>query len=105
MHEQGFQRVLKRLSSWKCTYSIRVEVYVFDAQSTLLVVSLQHETIEHLLERGEKLSDLVDKTDKLSGTSKAFYKEVSLTLQPPLDKYQPFHLPHLRLTVNTDGAI
>jgi len=34
-----------------------------------------HETIEHLLERGEKLNDLVDKTDKLSGASKAFYKE------------------------------
>ena len=37
---------------------------------------LQHETIEQLLERGEKLDDLVQKTDKLSGTSKAFYKEV-----------------------------
>ena len=47
-------------------------------QSPQLVVSLQHETVEHLLERGEKLSDLVDKTDKLSGTSKAFYKEVGL---------------------------
>ena len=43
----------------------------------VLVFSLQHETIEHLLERGEKLNDLVDKTDKLSGASKAFYKEVS----------------------------
>jgi len=41
----------------------------------VLVISLQHETIEHLLERGEKLNDLVDKTDKLSGASKAFYKE------------------------------
>ena len=39
-------------------------------------VSSQHETIEQLLERGEKLDDLVQKTDKLSGTSKAFYKEV-----------------------------
>lgn len=37
---------------------------------------LQHETIEQLLERGEKLDDLVQKTDHLSGTSKAFYKEV-----------------------------
>jgi synaptobrevin family protein YKT6 len=34
-----------------------------------------HETIEHMLERGQKLDELVDKTDKLSGTSKAFYKE------------------------------
>ena len=38
----------------------------------------QHETIEQLLERGEKLDDLVQKTDKLSGTSKAFYKEVGI---------------------------
>lgn len=29
-----------------------------------------------MLERGQKLDDLVQKTDKLSGTSKAFYKEV-----------------------------
>ena len=29
-----------------------------------------------MLERGQKLDELVDKTDKLSGTSKAFYKEV-----------------------------
>ena len=40
----------------------------------------QHETIEQLLERGEKLDDLVQKTDKLSGTSKAFYKEVKRDL-------------------------
>ena len=40
---------------------------------------MQHETIEQLLERGEKLDDLVQKTDMLSGTSKAFYKEVLLT--------------------------
>ena len=31
-----------------------------------------------MLERGQKLDDLVVKTDKLSGTSKAFYKEVRL---------------------------
>jgi len=42
---------------------------------------LQHETIEQLLERGEKLDDLVQKTDKLSGTSKAFYKEVRLLVK------------------------
>ena len=41
---------------------------------------LQHETIEHMLERGQKLDELVDKTDKLSGTSKAFYKEVIVCL-------------------------
>lgn len=36
----------------------------------------QHETLEALLERGEKLDDLVSRTDKLSTTSKAFYNEV-----------------------------
>ena len=36
----------------------------------------QHETIDAVLERGEKLDNLVAKTDKLSATSKAFYKEV-----------------------------
>ncbi|XP_064382443.1 synaptobrevin homolog YKT6-like isoform X2 [Halichondria panicea] len=43
-----------------------------DLDETKIVL---HETIEQLLERGEKLDDLVQKTDKLSGTSKAFYKE------------------------------
>ena len=37
----------------------------------------QHETIDAVLQRGEKLDNLVAKTDKLSSTSKAFYKEVS----------------------------
>ena len=40
------------------------------------VCILQHETIDAVLRRGEKLDDLVQKTDMLSGTSKAFYKEV-----------------------------
>ena len=39
-------------------------------------IVLQHETLEAMLERGERLDDLVAKTDKLSTTSKAFYKEV-----------------------------
>lgn len=43
-----------------------------DLDETKIVL---HDTIEHLLARGEKLDDLVLKTDKLSGTSKAFYKE------------------------------
>ena len=50
----------------------------------LTCVLLQHETIEQLLERGEKLDDLVQKTDKLSGTSKAFYKEVSINSERPI---------------------
>ncbi|XP_003383349.1 PREDICTED: synaptobrevin homolog YKT6-like [Amphimedon queenslandica] len=43
-----------------------------DLDDTKIVL---HETLEALLERGEKLDDLVSKTDKLSSTSKAFYKE------------------------------
>lgn len=41
---------------------------------------LQHDTLEALLERGERLDDLVAKTDKLSTTSKAFYKEARLVI-------------------------
>ncbi|XP_061115715.1 synaptobrevin homolog YKT6-like [Conger conger] len=33
-----------------------------------------HNTMESLLERGEKLDDLVQKSDQLGNTSKAFYK-------------------------------
>ena len=54
--------------------------YVREDILTIIVIVclfLQHETLEALLERGEKLDDLVSKTDKLSSTSKAFYKEVS----------------------------
>ena len=43
-----------------------------DLDETKIVL---HETLEAMLERGEKLDDLVSKTDKLSSTSKAFYKE------------------------------
>ena len=38
----------------------------------------QHNTIEAVLQRGEKLDDLVDKSEGLSMQSKAFYKTVSL---------------------------
>lgn len=42
---------------------------------------LQHNTMESLLERGEKLDDLVQKSEHLGNQSKAFYKTVStLTL-------------------------
>lgn len=40
-------------------------------------VSLQHNTMESLLERGEKLDDLVSKSEVLGTQSKAFYKTVS----------------------------
>ena len=38
---------------------------------------LQHSTIEAVLNRGEKLDDLVEKSEGLSLQSKAFYKTVS----------------------------
>ncbi|XP_065919443.1 synaptobrevin homolog YKT6-like [Dysidea avara] len=43
-----------------------------DLDETKIVL---HETIDAVLTRGEKLDNLVAKTDKLSTTSKAFYKE------------------------------
>ena len=39
---------------------------------------VQHNTIEAVLQRGEKLDDLVDKSEGLSLQSKAFYKTVSV---------------------------
>lgn len=40
-------------------------------------IYLQHNTIEAVLERGEKLDDLVEKSEGLTMQSKAFYKTVS----------------------------
>jgi synaptobrevin family protein YKT6 len=37
-------------------------------------ISPQHQTIEGVLARGEKLDNLVDKSAALSASSKAFYK-------------------------------
>ncbi len=37
------------------------------------------QTIDQLLERGEKLDDLLDKTKDLSDSSKRFYKEAKKT--------------------------
>lgn len=39
---------------------------------------VQHNTMESLLERGEKLDDLVAKSEHLGNQSKAFYKTVSV---------------------------
>lgn len=36
-----------------------------------------HKTIESVLERGEKLDSLVEKSNNLSGASKSFYNTVS----------------------------
>lgn len=45
---------------------------------------LQHNTMESLLERGEKLDDLVAKSEHLGNQSKAFYKTVSLFISSVL---------------------
>lgn len=37
-----------------------------------------HKTIESVLERGEKLDSLVERSNQLSGTSKHFYTQVSI---------------------------
>ena len=42
---------------------------------------LQHNTIEAVLQRGEKLDDLVAKSEELSMSSKAFYTTVSFSCQ------------------------
>ena len=41
-----------------------------------------HKTIESVLERGEKIDSLVEKSDGLSAQSKMFYKQVCLLLLP-----------------------
>lgn len=41
--------------------------------------AILHKTIEAVLERGEKLDDLVDKSAALSATSRAFYKTAKKT--------------------------
>lgn len=46
-------------------------------------VPVQHSTMESLLERGEKIDDLVSKSEVLGIHSKAFYKTVR-TGPPPL---------------------
>lgn len=44
------------------------------------ILFLQHNTMESLLERGEKLDDLVAKSEHLGNQSKAFYKTVSTNI-------------------------
>ena len=44
---------------------------------------LQHDTIEAVLDRGEKLDDLVGQSEALSMQSKAFYKTVSIGINAP----------------------
>ena len=44
------------------------------AVSLIHALTVQHKTIESVLERGEKLNDLVDRSNALSAQSKMFYK-------------------------------
>lgn len=41
--------------------------------------AILHETIESVLDRGEKLDDLVNKSDELSFASKQFYRQAKKT--------------------------
>lgn len=52
-------------------------IYIFFCPSFF-----QHNTIEDILGRGEKLDDLVDKSEGLTLQSKAFYKTVSEIKEP-----------------------
>ena len=62
--------------TWGCGSTKQVMIYVififFFCPSFM-----QHNTIEDILGRGEKLDDLVDKSEGLTLQSKAFYKTVS----------------------------
>jgi synaptobrevin family protein YKT6 len=42
-----------------------------------------HKTIESILERGQKIDDLVDKSDALSAGSKLFFKSAKKQVLPP----------------------
>lgn len=46
-----------------------------------------HKTIESVLERGEKIDDLVQKSDGLSSQSKMFYREFFANVVNLLDSY------------------
>jgi len=46
-----------------------------------------HKTIESVLERGEKIDDLVQKSDGLSSQSKMFYRESLADMVNLLDSY------------------
>lgn len=46
--------------------------------------TLQHKTIESVLQRGEKINDLVDRSQALSAQSKMFYKTAKKVRSPSL---------------------
>ena len=47
---------------------------VAHSELTARVYGAQHKTIESVLQRGEKINDLVDRSNELSMQSKMFYK-------------------------------
>lgn len=64
--------------TWNCFEQLGSAVTKQSEQFCSL--SVQHNTMESLLERGEKLDDLVSKSEVLGTQSKAFYKTVSPAL-------------------------
>lgn len=60
-----------------CFFLATKKFFEFSCASMQFVLSWQHNTIEAVLQRGEKLDDLVEKSEGLTLQSKAFYKTVS----------------------------
>lgn len=54
-------------------------MYLIKCNVIITKIIFQHNTIEAVLERGEKLDDLVAKSEGLSMQSKAFYKTAKKT--------------------------
>lgn len=72
---------MPQLNKWLTDYQD-----AYQADSMLKVQSeldetkiVLHKTIESLLERGEKIDNLVERSNQLSGASKQFYKQVRYT--------------------------
>lgn len=62
-----------------------------------------HKTIESVLQRGEKIDDLVSKSDTLSAQSKMFYSELR-ACQPSLHSPSPSPLPWAWSNSREDGC-
>lgn len=54
-------------------------IYVIQVLEIFVLPFYQHNTLEAVLQRGEKLDDLVSKSEGLSAQSKAFYKTARKT--------------------------
>lgn len=87
-------KVQKELDETKIVLVSRsqLDCYCQGVDSCFLFVCTQHKTIESVLERGEKLDNLVERSNALSNQSKMFYrtaKKVSLGHAPSIDGF-PF---------------